>query len=700
MLQYYTLEQAAKLLGTNADRAKKLLDDHKVRQYRDGRGGVRYVASAVDELARTLGRGSDPELGLGEAPRAKTGNTPKPSKVAGETDSPFDFDLPVDDSEVGIGKEKLDASGGSSQRSGRGKKPAGSKSPSPKSPPPQAGSDSDVRLVKEDSDLEFQINAESDVKMVDDADSSASSKSGVSKSGAPSSKSGKPKSARPGDSEVRIVPLDIPSDSDVRISDEEEGSVVLDRPPVKKHSDSDIRLEEVSRPAPRADEGSDDALVTEEIDLDAEQRKAAEKAKPKGRSKMKPAGGAPALPTSSPFELSEDDIDAAPAAKKKPDSSSDFELTPAASDSGDDIPLSSGEIETAGALPPKGADDSSEEEVALGEISGGAGSSGINLDAPMDSGISLEGGEGSGDEMEFELSLDSGSTPKPAPKSGPKSGKSKAAKAKPPAEEDSDSEFELTLDADSSADQPVLQSAGEAGEDSDSEFELTLDDSGGLVPLEGENAAAPAGEQGEEADIFETDFEVPALDEESGSQAVALDEGESELESSDFDLALEEGDAASDEESGSQVVALEDEPDVDEAAETVQRPKKKGKPAKPAAKKKAAAEEEPEELLAEGEEEPLEELADIDDESAVAEEEEAEAPARRGAPVAAAAAAPAPWGPVPGIFMMVCTVVMLLAGLMGYELINTMVGYQQPGKVSGFLTDSLAKTFDLELPKE
>jgi hypothetical protein len=692
MLQYYTLEQVAKLLGINPDRAKKLLDDHKVRQYRDGRGGVRYVASAVDELARTLGRGSDPELGLGEAPRAKTGNTPRPAKAGEEADSTFDFDLPADDSdEVAIGKEKLDTSGSASQRSGRGKKPAGSKSPSPKSPPPQAGSDSDVRLVTDGSDMEFQISADSDVKMVDDADSSASSKSGASKTSKPKS------TPRAGDSEVRIVPLDVPSDSDVKITEDEEGSVVLDRPPVKKHSDSDIRLEEVTRPAPRADEGSDDALVTEEIDLDAEERRAAEKAKTKGsRSKMKPATS---LPTSSPFELSEDDIDAPAGAKaKKPDSSSDFELTPAAAESGDDIELSSGEMAAAGTAP-KRADDSSEEEVALGEISGGgAGSSGINLDAPMDSGISLEGDKPSDDEMEFELSLDAGSTPKPAPKGGPKSGKSKVAKPpKPPAQEDSDSEFELTLDADSSTEQPVLQQGGEqAAEDSDSEFELTLDDSGGLVPLEGDKAAAAAEEPAEEADIFETDFEVPALDEESGSQAVALNEGDSELESSDFDLALEEGDAGSDEESGSQVVALEDEGEVDEAAETVQRPKKKGKPA---AKKQAAAAVEADDLAG-AEEEPLEELADIDDEEAVAEEEEAGAPSRRAPVVAAAPAAAAPWGPVPALFLLPCVVVLLLAGMMGYELINTMMGYQQPGKVSGFVTESLAKTFDLELPKD
>jgi excisionase family DNA binding protein len=689
MLQYYTLEEAANVLGVGHDRAKKLLDDHKVRQYRDGRGGVRYVASAVDELARSLGRGSDPELPLGEAPRPKSGGTPRPSKVAKgeEPDSTFEFDLPPEDSaDVGIGAEKLGQGSGASKRSsGRGK------SPSPKSPAPKAGSDSDVRLVTDGSDLEFQIAADSDVKMVDEAGSS--SKTGAGRG----SKAGAPKSDKGGDSEVRIVPLDIPGDSDVKISDDEEGSVVLDRPPVKKHSDSDIRLEEVSRPAPRADEGSDDALVTEEIDLDAEERKAAERAKAKGgKSRMKKADKKPPLPTQSPFELSDSDLDAPPAGgKKKPDSSSDFELTPGADMSDSSIELSESELGRA-APPAQGTDDSSDEEVALGEIgSANAGNSGINLDAPMDSGISLEGGEGSGDEMEFELSLDAGSTPKP----GQKSGKSKLS----PVEEapDSDSEFELTLDSDSSVEQPVLQPAAEgpSADDSDSEFELTLDDSGGLVPMEAEQAQAPA-EQAEEGDIFETDFEVPAIDEESGSEAVALDESDTDLESSDFDLALEEGDAAADEESGSQVVALEDEEAVDEAAETVQKPKKKAaakkKPAKPAADEESG-DEDLGEMLDAGDEEPLEDLADVGGEEEAAEEEE-EAGAAARAPVAAAA--PAPWGPVPALVLLPCVIVMLLAGLMGYELINGMLGYQQPGKVSGVLSEAMAKAFDLELPKE
>ena len=45
-------------------------------------------------------------------------------------------------------------------------------------------------------------------------------------------------------------------------------------------------------------------------------------------------------------------------------------------------------------------------------------------------------------------------------------------------------------------------------------------------------------------------------------------------------------------------------------------------------------------------------------------------------------------------------IVLLSAGFMGYELINTMVGYHQPGKATGFLAESMAKAFDLELPKD
>jgi hypothetical protein len=674
MLQYYTLEEAAKLLDVNPDRAKKLLDDHRVRQYRDGRGKARYVASAVDELARNLGRGSDPDLPLGEAPRPKAGSSPRPTKATEESGETFDFNLAADDSaEVALGAG-LDESDSASKKSGR----SSSKSPSPKSPAPKSGHDSDVRLVTDSRELAVEINPDSDVKMVDE-DSPSSSHVG-SKSGG--SKSGSRKD--PGESDVRIVPMDVASDSDVHIADEGASSVELGRPPAKKHSDSDIRLEEAASAAPHRDEGSDDSHVTEDIDLDAEQRRAAETAKAKGKGKIKKSDkSSPTMPAAtSPFELS-DEVKMPQGGQKKPDSSSDFELTPAAEDSDDSVEISSGELAAIR------DEDSSSEEVDLGTAAAGTGTSGINLDAPADSGISLEDSSESGDQ--FELALDSGKSPKPgakSPKPGAKSPKpGSGKKPKPPVkEEDSDSEFELTLDADSSDEQPKLQPTAE---DSDSEFELTLDDSGGLVPMEGEksgkHAKAAKKEEGE-GDIFETDFEVPALDDESGSEAVALDEGDTDLESSDFDLALDEGDAGSAEESGSQVVALEDEAEVDEAAETVQRPRKK------AARQPAAAEAEAGEEV-----EAIDELAGVEDEEAVAEVEGEEVPARR---TVAVAAAPAEWGSMPALVLLPCVIVLLLAGFMGYELINTMVGYHQPGKVTGFLAESMAKAFDLDLPKD
>src|SRR5262249_38158209 len=107
------------------------------------------------------------------------------------------------------------------------------------------------------------------------------------------------------------------------------------------------------------------------------------------------------------------------------------------------------------------------------------------------------------------------------------------------------------------------------------EFELTLDDSGPLPPRGGPASSQVRG--GAREDIFETDFEVPALEEESGSEAVALDDADTNLDSSDFDLALDEKDAAAKDESGSQVVALDEETDG-EAAAKQQAPTRKQKP--------------------------------------------------------------------------------------------------------------------------
>src|SRR5439155_9888479 len=167
----------------------------------------------------------------------------------------------------------------------------------------------------------------------------------------------------------------------------------------------------------------------------------------------------------------------------------------------------------------------------------------------------------------------------------------------------------------------------EEAADSSSEFELTLEDSGRLAPLE-EDAASKTTTG--DKDIFETDFEVPALEDESGSQAMALDESDTDLESSDFDLALGEEDMAVDEESGSQVVALDDEEEVDDSAATVARPGRRGS------------------------------SAVVEEEEAVVEDlEEEVAPSRR---VAAVAAAPANWGVGIPVVLLVSFFLLFLVG--------------------------------------
>lgn len=306
------------------------------------------------------------------------------------------------------------------------------------------------------------------------------------------------------------------------------------------------------------------------------------------------------------------------------------------------------------------------DEVALGSIpkdSTGSGKrggeSGINLREPADSGISLEKGKGK--------------------KGADKSPEKPAAKK---TDSDSDVDFELTLDSSSAASAVKLDKMKGKGTeaDSDSEFELTLDDSGGS---DLEHAALGAAEaDADKGDIFETDFEIPPMDAaDSGSEAVAL-ESDTDLEKSDFDVAIGDSDVISDDTSGSEVVLLEDEAEAPAA--------------RPKGRNKTAAEEADVDL------------ADVetDDEDASAskalkgvkgrrrdeEDEDEEA-------VAAPAGAyrPIPWGPVPAIFLALSFPFMLIGGLMAYQLVETMWGYQQPRKPTAPLVQELAKAFDMEL---
>ncbi len=736
MVQYYTLEQAAQVLRTTPDKLKEMAKKNEVRAFQD-RGNLRFRVQEIDELARTRGLGSDPALPLGDAAKGGPASPSPRRKSKLPAQEPIAF---IEDDEAPIGMDPVSSGkGGPSSSKNKGGPPSSGKSPRPasklgpqtpsklgpqtpsklgppsksgrkptqtsgaKSPPPKKASDSDVRLVADGSALDFQVAQDAP-------------KSPAPGRGAPSDKSDGARKTRPSklnradaapDSGVRIVPLDDASDSDVKITPDAGMSDSALAPPRSgtNLSDSDIRLEDSSRDVGAGKRSPGQNPITEEIDLDAEQARADAAARTQAGRRGRPRPNPLNLPTSSPFELSESDIEmeepalgpktpspSSPADQSADtDSSSDFELTPMGEV--DPTPLESSSSEQA-ALP--AADDS--DEVGLGELTGaGAAQSGINLQDPADSGISLE--QGGSDEIEFELSLDSGATPKPATADADAEGSSDfelavnseddssaeegesgdsssefelaldSAEVAAEGEEESSSEFELSLD-----DSGAAAATEEQEADSDSEFELTLDAEGGLE--ESGETDALAGDEGEK-DIFETDFEVPALDdEESGSEAVAMEDEDTDLETSDFDLALdEEGASEEDSESGSQVVDLDDE-EADEGAETEARPRRS----------RATAEDEDEE----GE-------LDLEiDPNAEPEEEEEEVAAGAGA----VAPPPARWGPLPALLMLPSVIVLFVVSLLTFELVGTMWGYRQPGNTTGFgvVLHPIAKYFDSSLP--
>ncbi len=202
-----------------------------------------------------------------------------------------------------------------------------------------------------------------------------------------------------------------------------------------------------------------------------------------------------------------------------------------------------------------------------------------------------------------------------------------------------DSEFELTLDADDSGPQSAVPSPA----DSDSEFELTLDDSGG-VSLE-EDSPAKSGEK----DIFETDFEVPALEDDSGSQvAPSIPIWTVPTSILLWMIRLSRAKVAS------EVVALdEDAVQVD-----------------------TEGQEFGELEAAQAEDEVAEVADDVDDAKTVVREKLVQ---------------PAPWGALPVAFMLPCVIVMVLVGLLGFELVQSAGGYKAPGYLTKAIADMIGK---------
>ena len=151
---YYTLDDAAKILGMSTEALSQMAQKREVRGFTD-RGTWRFRTQDIDELARRKGIGSNPDLQLGEAaqPPTKKSDTPV-RQPAGSDPNVFNFPLGADSDQVEIGQEIIaDTPSGSRKVPSKG----GSKAQGPKSPPPKPGSDSDVRLVADGSDVSFQV---------------------------------------------------------------------------------------------------------------------------------------------------------------------------------------------------------------------------------------------------------------------------------------------------------------------------------------------------------------------------------------------------------------------------------------------------------------------------------------------------------------------------------------------------------------
>ena len=260
-------------------------------------------------------------------------------------------------------------------------------------------------------------------------------------------------------------------------------------------------------------------------------------------------------------------------------------------------------------------DDSSEEDALGGTVlPGGGAQSGINLGRPSDSGVSLE------------------------------------KKSRPPVTpDDSDGSFELELDPPTGGpkSRPIPSAANSGGgmtDEGSSEFELTLDDSDGSESM---NALAADAQTG--GDIFETDFELPVMDgDESGSEVLQVDSADTDLENSDFDLAIDEGDAPADDESASQVVLMDDEPlvDGDEAVALEDEP--------------AVVEDDDDHLAALG----GRTRTVVETRTEVVEKVVPPPPPR--------------WGLVPVLALAPTFLIVVFGSLMGFEVIRSMAGYQQP----------------------
>src|SRR5271157_1547611 len=432
MAQFYTLEEAARVLGMSLEELKSKAQHREIRAFLDG-GSWRFRVVDIDELARRRGLGSDAEPRLSDLE--------VPAAAGGENLD--DLDL----SEFQLGVAKPDLANATmdllATTAPSGERPAA------------------------DSSAEHDI-------LFDDLSVPPGPKTGSSSViiGMQSS------SKLPSDSDVRLVPKNVKgaSDSDVRLASPE--------PDLKQSSDSDVRL---ASPEPDLKQSSDSDVTLIKDDTADHQFLTPDSGSGETAIRSSPIVGSsaevPAAESDSDFELnpSSDLVDVL-----QPDSGSDFELSALdTSDEFESTPLRPSDSDVTGADPNLSG-------INLSRPS----DSGVNLQGAgaFDLGHqdSIELAPLSDDELKAHKA-ETGKSGKPAPaakpgqaapgKAGPAKAKSSLAATPPPAVkkgekdifDDTDFEVDAPISEEDSSDDKTAQL------EAVSDFDLEDSDSGSEV---------------------------------------------------------------------------------------------------------------------------------------------------------------------------------------------------------------------------
>jgi len=395
MAQFYTLEEAARVLGMNPEDLKAEAQQRRVRAFLDG-GTWRFRVGDVDELARQRGMGSDAELRLSDL-----------ELPVAQGEQPVEFDL--SEFQLGVAKPDLGA---------------------PTLDLPQAGTGTNFDSGTSEQDILLD-----DLSLPPNATASSSVIIGMQSPGG----------RMPSDSDVRLIPDNTsgsgiigvrPSDSDVRLTAPEFRTVgdSTVKPRSKPPGDSDVTLRQPS--------DSDVTLIAGET---SEHEALLLPGPGDTAVRRSPRPGSGSSEDVVPSFDSDSDFDLAPASSFadtiQPESGSDFELS--ALDESD-------EFEATPLAGPSDSDVTAADPGFSGINLSRPSDSGINLQ--MASGLGL----GKGDSIE--LAPLSGSTIKPtAPPPKAKPAQAPAAR-KPEKDIFDDTDFEVdALDSDKDSDDRTIQ---------------------------------------------------------------------------------------------------------------------------------------------------------------------------------------------------------------------------------------------------